>query len=264
MATNSPGVSTSSSNLVGEMVVTSQSKSDSRRARLSPYNNPNAQNLIYGTSGLLQPLRATGGMVWPYQPSITWDQGVTYNSMEMTHTNQEFLAYVRSNAPKFTVQGKFTVQNQEQGIYALASIHLMRVVTKMYFGETDPLAGTPPPKLLFSAYGTYMFNALPVLITNFTVTLPDDVDYVPVSTEVSLAPDVASIQKVPGLNFNLNNAVNNLNGSKNLTNGTYAWLPAVFDLSCSMTVQNNPSNLRTNFNLDEFRSGSLLKGGGWS
>ena len=264
-----------------------------RRVVLKPKSA--AMDTILGTEGLLQPLLGTRGMVWPYQPNITWDQGITYNSMDLVHTNQEIMAYVRSSAAKFGVAGKFTVQNQAQGLYALACIHFMRVVTKMNFGDNDSLAGTPPPVLEFSAYGQSMFNHLPVIVTGFTVTLSDDVDYVPINispqnqtinqtqstngrrrrlhnhsataSTVGAAKKAASLlTSIPGLpeNFKTTAVQNQLSGNNlNGANGDYVWLPAVFDFTVNLTVQNTPAVLRS-FNLDSFRSGKLLKDGGWT
>jgi hypothetical protein len=204
---------------------------DSRRARLRP--KPAAMGQILGTGNILQPLKATNGMVWPYQPTITYQQGVSYTDVSMTHTNQEFYAYAKTDAVKLVCESEFTVQNQDDGKYSLACIHFLRTITKMYFGQSSNL-GTPPPVLLFDAYGQYMFNRLPVIVTNFTVTMPKDINYVPI--------DVSSL-------------------GKSFTT-PYVWLPAVFSITVNMTVQNTPSRLRQ-FNLDDFRNGTLLSGGGW-
>ena len=228
---------------------------------------------IYGTSGLLQPIKATNGLVWPYQPSINWEQSVNYSTIDLVHSNQEFLAFVRSNAAKFTITGKFTVQNQEQGLYSLAALHFMRTMTKMYFGSDDPNAGTPPPVLDLYAYGQMMFNYLPVIVTGFNITLPDDVDYIPIDTSVYVNTSGNSSQgqtPVPGLNFDINTAknltLNSTSGSIASSlqqNHTYAWLPAMFDLTVNLTVQNTPTRLRS-FSLDDFRTGSLLKSTRWT
>jgi hypothetical protein len=204
---------------------------DSRRARLRP--KPAAIEQVLGTGNILKPLKETNGMIWPYRPTINYQQEVSYTDVAMTHTNQEFYAYARTNAVKLTCDGEFSVQNQEEGKYVLACLHFLRTITKMYFGQGGNL-GTPPPILLFDAYGQYMFNRLPVIVTSFAANMPKDVDYVPI--------DVSTL----GTSFAT----------------PYVWLPSVFTISVSMTVQNTPAKLRQ-FDLDEFRKGSLLSGGGW-
>lgn len=253
--------------LVSAVTVTARSPVQDnmgRRVQLRP--KPGAVDTIYGTSGILQPLRTTNGLVWPYQPTITWDQGLTYGQQDLVHSNQEFLTYTRSNAAKFTVAGKFTCQSQTQGLYALAAIHFVRTVTKMNFGDSDPNAGTPPPVLIFNAYGNMMFNNLPVVVTAFTVGLPDDVDYVPIDVTAYSQSNNSQVSVTPALNFDPNTSYDNLTSPSSLnldSNKKYVWLPAVFDISISLTVQNTPSKLRS-FNLDSFRTGKSLKAGGWT
>lgn len=253
---------------------TNDSDSAGRRVRLRP--KPTGAGDIYGTGGLLAPLRQTNGMVFPYQPVITYQQDVNYTAIEMVHTNQEFYAYNRTNAVKLTVSGKFSVQNQTEGIYSLACIHFLRTVTKMWFGKS-PNSGTPPPVLIFDAYGQYMFNQLPVIVTTFSVSLPDDVDYVPVDLAntaasgkntsntfnndgflITKTPDVAAYRQSQNLMYN-----NTLLKRNNLNSGAgYIWLPSVFTIDVSITVQNTPYRLRQ-FDMSQFRTGALLKGGKW-
>lgn len=230
-----------------------------RRARLRP--KPNAMSQILGpravtdrdrqgSSGTpLAPIWDTNGMVWPYQPTISYQQDVDYQQINMVHTNQEFYAYTKTNAVKLTVDGEFSVQNQAEGRYALACLHFLRTVTKMWFGQGANI-GTPPPVLFFDAFGQYMFNRLPVIVTNFSSNMPKDVDYVPVDVSRLGNIDANSIPPTRA------NKIDFKSGSG------YVWLPALFNISVSLTVQNTPARLRQ-FNLDQFRSGELLKGGGW-
>lgn len=213
--------------------VDNNSDGSARRARLRPKPSKMFDELLGGK--ILQPIRAHNGMVWPYQPLISYQQEVEYAPVSMVHTNQDFYAYTKTPSVKLTCEGEFTVQNQTEGLYALACIHFLRTMTKMYFGQGNHL-GTPPPILLFDAYGDYIFNKLPVIVTQFNAGFPKDIDYVPISTA-----------------FAIEGFTNN-KGS--------VWLPSVFTISVSMTVQNMPSKLTT-FKLDDFRTGKLLKDGGW-
>jgi len=173
---------------------------------------------------ILAPLAQTNGLVYPYTPTIDYSQAVEYNSYDPVHTNQELHSYVRTKAPTINVNGKFSVQNSDEASYAIAAIHFCRTVTKMAFGNSTQ-AGTPPPVLLFDAYGEYQFHSLNVIMTNFSVEYPSDVDYV---------------------------KVNNSN----------SYVPSLFNLSISLTVQNTPDKLRS-FSLEQFRSGLAMKQGGW-
>jgi hypothetical protein len=232
------------------------SDANARRVRLRA--KPAAVSTVYGT-GLINPLRATNGMVWPYQPTITYAQDVSYTNIDLVHTNQEMYAYTRTNAVKLTIDGQFSVQNQTEGVYAVACIHFLQTVTKMYFGQatnTTAPSGTPPPVLLFDAYGDYMFNQLPVIVTNFGVTFPNDVDYVPIDTAyLSTTSGATAISTTLMFTSVVQSGGNN---SYLDTQKGSVWLPALFNISVSLTVQNTPSVLRTVFNLDQFRSGALM------
>jgi hypothetical protein len=79
-------------------------------------------------------------------------------------------------AEEVTVSGKFTVQSVEDAYFWIATVHLLRSLTKMRFGD-DFGAGTPPPICRFSAYGDYQYKNVPVVIQSVKVDLPDNVDY---------------------------------------------------------------------------------------
>jgi hypothetical protein len=154
-----------------------------RRVSLRP--RPAAANRVLG-KGLLDPLRETNnGMVWPYTPTINYQQDIDYQTISTVHTNQDFHIFARTPATSFSVDGQFTVQNQKEGRYALACIHFLRTMSKMHFGENDKDAGTPPPILLFNAYGPFVFNNLPVIVKSYSIGFPDDVDYVQVASGLS-------------------------------------------------------------------------------
>ena len=253
---------------------TNDSDARSRRVRLRP--KPDGAIQIYGSNGILQPLRSTNGLVWPYQPAIEYTQTVDYQAIDLVHVNQEIMSYTKTPAPKFGVSGQFSVQNQQEGAYALAAIHFMRTVTKMYFGSSDPNAGTPPPVLLFDAYGQYMFNQLPVIVTQFKHELPADVDYVPIdlnniqvlsqSQANTNIPGNSRLQRTPQISSYDNVANSALMTARmfrsDLGSDNYIWLPSVFTLSCELTVQNTATRLKA-FNLDSFRTGELMKQGRW-
>jgi hypothetical protein len=197
------------------------------RARLRAKDNFRANTLVY--AGPASVLKETGGMVWPYTPTITYNQEVTYSDMSPVHSNQEILAYNRTPATKLAVQGSFSSQTTQEALYNLACIHFLRTVTKMSFGSSvDPQPGTPPPILIFEAHGAAMFRALPVVVTGFSVTLPPDPDYIGVN--------------VPG--------------------GGLTRIPALFDISVNLTIQHSPKKLRE-WSLDRFRAGEYLTSGGW-
>lgn len=189
-------------------------------------------------TNILQPLYNTGGaLLLPYTPTITNVGGVaTYESYEFTHSNYNQLAFQKSKPNPLSVSAQFTSRTPEEARYTLAAIHFFRTVTKMHTGEmydeiTDttvarPLAGLPPPILEFNYLGPYMFNKVPVVVESYSFDLPDQVDYVPVSF-----------------------------------NGVETFVPTLMNIVFTITPQYNPDKVRSQFNLEDFRSGNLIKKG---
>jgi hypothetical protein len=128
----------------------------------------------------------------------------------------------------------------------MAVIHFFRTVTKSAFGGivSDPFdlqdRGTPPPKLAFSAYGDTMFNKTPIYIRTVAFGLDQDVDYVPVRNASSTG------------NANYGTLNRQLENS---------YVPLVLNIFVDIVVAPNPSKLRDEFNLRDFRSGKLLDKG---
>jgi len=128
---------------------------------------------------ILQPLQMSGGVVFPYTPTISIGSTASYEGQSLTHSNyaQQFYNYSTTNA--ISISGTFTAHNQKQGLYMLAVIHFFRSATKMFYGQ-DAEAGAPPPILFLDGYGQHIFDHIPVVVTSFSVSLDDSVDYISV------------------------------------------------------------------------------------
>ena len=149
-----------------------------RRAKLSL--SPQSGPILYNDNGLiLEPLRNTGGIIFPYNPTINATHTAEYDVQSLAHTNYQQYSYNRSSADQLQVVGEFTAETQEEGRYLLACIHFLKSATKMFYGLDDN-RGTPPPVLRFSAYGEQMYNSLPVVVTTSTFDFPNNVDYIAV------------------------------------------------------------------------------------
>lgn len=147
------------------------------RAKLSL--SPKSGPILYRdpANKLLRPLVETNGIVWPYTPTINSAYTASYGTMNPTHSNYAQLSYNFSSVDAITCVGAFTANTPSEAAYLLAVINFMRSAVKMFFGN-DQLRGTPPPVLRFSAYGTYIFNSVPVVITNFSQDFEPGVDYI--------------------------------------------------------------------------------------
>ena len=155
--------------------------------------------LITGSSQVMAPLTSTDGMIFPYLPQITMSHTANYQQMDIAHINYPFYAYKNSQVDEIQITGKFTVQDRVEADYWLAAVHFLRTVTKMFFG-TGQYLGNPPPICTLNGYGDFVYKDVSCIIKNFTVTMPNDVDYiqagqggsgssvtyVPVSSEISV------------------------------------------------------------------------------
>jgi len=142
------------------------------RVRLSlPPTSP------YTDSLLLEPLKETNGLVFPYTPTVMISHSAKYNAIEPTHSNYPFPVYTSSAVDTMTISGEFTVENSREAEYWIAAVHFLKSITKMAYGETSN-QGNPPPVVKLNGYGDYVFKDVPVVITNFTLNLDPEVDYI--------------------------------------------------------------------------------------
>lgn len=208
-------------------------KSKDLRVRLRPQDSQ--KDKVYGKEGvsnILSILYKTNGVLFPYTPTVNFSQDVDYKTIDLVHSNYDINAYNRTPSVSLSIAGKFSVQNKREGEYAIAVLHFLRTASKMYFGDEDAsngLAGLPPPVLLFSGYGAYMFNDLRVVLKSHSYTFDDSVDMVEVNLD-----------------------------------GIITKVPALFTVSLALGVQQTPYAMREKFSLDTFRTGELMRrGGGW-
>lgn len=152
----------------------------------SAYERPNnVVSLLTGTTDILAPLRETNNsMVFPYTPNIFMTHSANYNKLTPVHSNYPFPIYENSQVDQFIIQGEFTAENEQEARYWLAAMHFLRSVTKMAYGRSEN-QGAPPPVLKLNGYGDFVFKDLPVVVEQFQLNLPGDVDYIQV-------PDIGS------------------------------------------------------------------------
>jgi hypothetical protein len=171
--------------------------------------------------GPASPLRQHNGILFPYQPDITYSQSVNYSPYDMTHTNYTFNAYRNTPSPTIQMTVQFASITQEEGEYTLGALHFLRSVSKMFFGLNDlggnPSSGTPPPVLRFSAFGEQQFNNIPVVLESFSTTYDSGVDLKDISgTQVPTLMNFfigMSIQINPDRQKNVYSTHNFINGS---------------------------------------------------
>lgn len=158
------------------------------RARLRPKNG--GADRIYSLEdgqGLLGPLKEAGGMIWQTTPQIFLSGAANYNEQLMQGMNYSIQTYLNSQQVTLPVSAEFFANDIYEGRYLLSVMHFLKVVTKAHFGDASVAKGTfgtPPPVLLFEYLGDHGFNKVPVVVKDWTYSLPNDVDYVPVVTNI--------------------------------------------------------------------------------
>ena len=172
-------------------------------------------------------LRDTNGLVFPVQPDIVYNQSVNYNQYNLTHTNYTTHAYAGTPSPTIQITAQFSNVTRDEHLYTQGVIHFLRSVTKVFYGiqdtTTSPIAGTPPPKLRFSSFGSNQFNNVPVFVGNVSIPYQSDTDLVEVVDE----------------------------------NGKPQALPAVQTIALDLLVSINPAKQKREFSKHQFINGKL-------
>lgn len=198
-------------------------------------------------SGLMSVLRATNGMVFTETPTISEAHTVEYSSYDPVHSLARFNNYVRTQNASLRVNGQFHVSNATEARYMLACIHFLRSITKMDFGRNAKNPGTPPPVLLFSAYGKYMFNDIPVVIKSISLDYDADIDYIQVPMD---GDDVN--KEYQSVSFY----------QTQLAESRKVWVPTKMSIGIQMEQQVSAQFLTDSFDLNEFKNGNMLTKGG--
>ena len=245
------------------------------RLRLAPnadylYKNPNG-------AGILDALRITDGVIFPYTPSIETAYKANYDPYELTHSNYRGYFYKNSYVDAINMRATFTAQDTNEANYLLAVIHFFRSVTKMFYGN-DSQRGSPPPLVYLSGYGDFQFNEHPCVVSQFNYTLPPDVDYIRAQSALSVNTDMLGNRlRNPIANNPLSYTANRLLNSgllagaldtrpsvaNNLPTKGPTYVPTKMEISISMYPIQSRQQVSKNFSLKGFAQGNLLKAGYW-
>ena len=189
---------------------------------------------------IFKPLSDTNGLVFPYTPTILIQHSANYDAMQPTHSNYPFPQYQNSQIDDIVITGDFFCENAVDAQYWAATLHYLRSVTKMSYGQSSN-QGAPPPIVFLNGYGDFVFPNVPVIIKTFSIDLPSDVDYI--KTQVD-----GTVQKAETTTLG--------SGVKQ------GWAPVQSQVM--ITVSPIYSRARTSqFSLDTFVKGGYLKNGGF-
>jgi len=128
-------------------------------------------------SEMFNRLRDTGGVVFPYLPNITVSTKADYQRVDLVHSNYPYYSYKSSTVDDIQISGEFTSETETDAAYWIAATTFFKTATKMFFGQSAN-AGNPPIICHLYGYGASVFDKIPVIITQFSVDLKEDVNYV--------------------------------------------------------------------------------------
>ena len=238
--------------------------------------------------GILKPLKATDGVLFPYTPTIQTTYKANYSQSDITHSNYKGYFYQGSAVEPVTLSCPFTAQNTTDAEYLLAVIHFFKSVTKMFYGQ-DPQRGAPPPLVYLTGFGQFQFNEHPCVVTSFTYELPADIDYIRAySPNVNNANMLMQRQSNnatgPGTTWGggilggvLGGAINRLMNAglpkggivsqpapQTLGTSTDAtYVPTKMNISISLLPVVSRKAQSQRFSVRQYANGDLLKGGMW-
>jgi hypothetical protein len=218
--------------------------------------------------GILKPLVATNGIVFPYTPTININYSANYTPIDLTHSNYKVNQYSNSSVDNVSITCDFTAQDTYEANYLLAVIHFIRSAMKMFYGQDEnPKRGTPPPLVYLFGLGTFQFSAHPLAISGFTYNLPNDCDYIK-----TVAPSDPGTQQPTG---NTGSSQGRLpqevapggtaqppkwSGPAPGSTGEVTWVPTKIQLSISCVVIQSRNQVSNKFSFRDYATGDLLNG----
>lgn len=247
---------------------------------------PSSQYLYNAPSpGILEPLRNTNGVLFPYTPQISSTYRANYTSYDLTHSNYKGYFYQNSYVEGVSLSCTFTAQDTFEATYLLAVIHFFRSVTKMFYGQDTQFRGSPPPIVYLSGLGDYQFGAASsgspsgqsCVVSSFAYNLPKDVDYIRANSSLQNGVNLQyQKQSQTSTTQNYSSSSQRLDSSglssgamlsipapptTSISNPTY--VPTKMEVQVELLPMQSRAQISQQFSLQNFANGNLLKGGFW-
>ncbi len=243
------------------------------RLRLAPQSN-----YLYNapTPGIMQPLKVTDGIIFPYTPQIDTSYKANYETYDLTHSNYRGYFYKNSYVDAISLKAQFTAQDTNDANYLLAVITFLKSATKMFYGQ-DTQRGAPPPLVYLSGFGDYQFREHACVISQFQYNLPDNVDYIRAGSPNNVGLNLTSIRDRQSVATNsIFGSINRLAAAflpKGGTTGASApptlglnrptYVPTKMDINLTLLPMQSRQQVSKQFSVKEFANGNLIKGGFW-
>lgn len=220
-----------------------------------------------GDPGILAPLQATNGVLFPYTPQVSVTYAANYDPTELVHSNYKIYQYKGSSVDQISISCDFTAQDTFEANYLLAVIHFFRSATKMFYGkDKKPNIGSPPPLCYLNGMGAFQFNNHPLVITSFNYSLPNDVDYIRATNTTTNAGVNKSAENIPNNTYNISKLRLGPLGNTAVKWKTPAgsieptYVPTKMQIQISAVPVVSRNDISNKFSLTEYATGKLLRG----
>lgn len=232
------------------------------RVRLSLSDAPEVNYLYRAPNpGILNPLNATNGVLFPYTPTISVNYTASYNPTELVHSNYKVFQYSSSSIDSITLSCDFTAQSTYEADYLLAVIHFFRSATKMFYGQDEnPRRGTPPPLCYIYGMGSYQFAGQPLAISQFSYNLPNNVDYIKTSSTSTIASTSTQLPRLAGTGAAKGGVLPPANFAPLQEPDTISWVPSKIQLQITCVPMLSRNAVSNKFSLEQYATGALLNG----
>ena len=236
---------------------------------------------------ILYPLFKTGGVIFPYTPTITTSYKAEYEPYSLTHSNFKGYFYKSSYVDPVNIKATFTAQDTAEANYLLAVIHFFRSVTKMFYGQ-DANRGAPPPLVFLTGLGQYQFNKHPCVVASFEYNLPAEVNYIRASsvfnvngtntltaresTSTASNPLSYTIERLRNLGQGISPGAQKapaapafvrILGQASAQDPPSTYVPTKMDINISLYPMQSRQQVSQVFSLAQFANGKLLTKGFW-
>jgi hypothetical protein len=230
-----------------------------------------------GEPGILQPLKVTDGVIFPYTPAITTTYTALYNNYDLTHSNYKGYFYQGSHVGELNITATFTAQDSNEAAYLLAVIQFFRSVTKMFYGQQDAFRGSPPPLVFLQGYGDFQFNLNPCVVQQFNYNLPADVDYIRAGAPNINGTNLLQRRDRQTATVGTNNPSASRMSAAGLSPGGTrpppppttlgraqpTYVPTKMEITLVLLPMQTRSQFSRQFSMEKFANGSLVQRGFW-
>lgn len=164
--------------------ISSKSSASSALARQASATPASADSLFVTLSSDQNP--TTDTFVLNVMPNITETRDASYEEVGITHHPGQILRYKSTGVRNWGIESKLISRTPAEAAKNLWILNLVRSWVMPYYGfgtaaeggDYLKRLGAPPDIINFSAYGIKMIQKHPTVLTNYSTSFPNEIDYI--------------------------------------------------------------------------------------